>query len=218
MKILSSFFPAICTSPHQNGVTDCSLLAAPGPLADANSKQPGDTAPSMGPTKGNADSGSCASSTHSPAKLRPCRHSSSDQEYIPHMEVSDPQSTKPPEVLWSDSIVAHPTTGKPVSDTALLLMSLHVSLKYDLLSCFHQYKTEVQELGDSVGHIEEKMCEMTTSFNILVDSHASQQDDPFKLNAKLADLEERSCHNNLTIQGIPESSQAQQLSVTFSVL
>lgn len=97
--------------------------------------------------------------------------------------------------------------GQPVSDTTLkvMLLSLRASLKPDLLSSITHCKLELQELGDRVGHMEDKMCEVTTSFNALVDSHADHWDELASLRAKVADLEDRACQNNMKIRGIPES-------------
>lgn len=58
--------------------------------------------------------------------------------------------------------------------------------------------------------VEHKMCKVTTSFNSLVDSHASHQNYLMFLKAKGADLEDKS-RRNLKIRGIPETVQAAQL-------
>lgn len=62
-----------------------------------------------------------------------------------------------------------------------------------------------------MNQVEDKMCEVTSSFNALVDSHTSHQNDLMFLKAKVADLEDRSCRNNLKIRGIPETVQTHQL-------
>lgn len=62
-----------------------------------------------------------------------------------------------------------------------------------------------------MNQVEDKMCEVTYSFNALVDSRTSHQNDLMFLKAKVADLEDRSCLNNLKIRGIPETVQTHQL-------
>lgn len=53
-----------------------------------------------------------------------------------------------------------------------MLHSLRIPLNSEMVACVHQYKIEVQELGERVGHAEDKMCEFTSTFNTLVDAHA----------------------------------------------
>lgn len=59
--------------------------------------------------------------------------------------------------------------------------------------------------------VEDKMYEVTSSFNALVNSHTSHQDNLNFLKAKVADLEDRPHRNNLKISGIPETVQTHQL-------
>lgn len=92
-----------------------------------------------------------------------------------------------------------------------MLLSLRASLQADLFYCCHEGKTEVQDLGDSLDHVEDKMGEYVTSFNTLVDAHEAQKEDLTWIKNKLADLEDRSRCNNLTIRGIPEMVSVSQL-------
>lgn len=55
------------------------------------------------------------------------------------------------------------------------------------------------------------MCNVTSSFNSLVDSHSSHQDVIASMQAKIADLEDRSRRNNLKLRGVPEDVQPNQL-------
>lgn len=69
-----------------------------------------------------------------------------------------------------------------------------------MLSCIHGFKGELQEVGERVRQIEDKMGEYAS----LVDAHEAHR---YKLHwhkAKVADLEDRSRWNDLKIRGIPE--------------
>lgn len=89
-----------------------------------------------------------------------------------------------------------------------MLLSLRASLQSDLMSYLHQCNADILELGGGVGHIEDKMCDLTSSFNVLVDSHASHQDELSILKAKIVD---RSHCNKLKSTGILASIHIQFL-------
>lgn len=55
------------------------------------------------------------------------------------------------------------------------------------------------------------MCQVTSFFNVLVDSHSSHQEVICKLLSKLTDLEDCSCKNNLKMSEIPESISSHKL-------
>lgn len=63
----------------------------------------------------------------------------------------------------------------------------------------------MDDLGERVDHIENKMAEFTTAHNGLVDAQNQLDDDFHSLSAKVADLEDRSRRNNIKFRGIPES-------------
>lgn len=50
-----------------------------------------------------------------------------------------------------------------------------------------------------------------SSYNSLVDAHNDQSEEVTWLEAKVTDLEDRSCRNNVKIWGIPEAIQSEQL-------
>lgn len=60
-------------------------------------------------------------------------------------------------------------------------------------------------MGDRVQYMETKMEECTDTVNDLVGAYTEQKDDNLWIKAKLADLEDCSCRNNIKIQGVPES-------------
>lgn len=69
------------------------------------------------------------------------------------MEVSAAQASE--STSQSDPIGAFPTSGQPVSDTMLkdMLLSLRSFLHANMLSCIHQFKAEIQGLGDRVTRV-----------------------------------------------------------------
>lgn len=80
-----------------------------------------------------------------------------------------------------------------------MLVSLWAFLHADLMECVTNFKSEVQELGGRVDHIEHKMGEFAASHNILIDAHSEQDDEMEKLKAKLAEKEDRSRRNNVKL-------------------
>lgn len=69
----------------------------------------------------------------------------------------------------------------------------------------HNFSTEISFLGERVTNIEQKLGEVTSSFNDLVDDQNEEAEDIEWMKAKISDLEDRSRRNNLKIRGIPES-------------
>lgn len=64
-------------------------------------------------------------------------------------------------------------TNQPVSDSTLkdMLVSLRSSLHADRIECMRGFKTDINELGERVDHVEHKMGDFASSFNSLVDAH-----------------------------------------------
>lgn len=113
----------------------------------------------------------------------------------------------------SDPIASFPTSGQPVSDTTLkdMLLFLRASLQHDFLSGIHQYRIEVQELGERVYQVEDKMSDFASSFNKLVNAYDVHSEDLSCIKFALADMEDRSGCNKLKIRRIPESVSRSQL-------
>lgn len=55
-----------------------------------------------------------------------------------------------------------------------MLICLRSSLQSDTLSCVHQFRTELQDLGDRVNQVESSLVEYTSSFNTMIDAHEVQ--------------------------------------------
>lgn len=101
-----------------------------------------------------------------------------------------------PEIIYT-----FPTANQPISESTLkdMLVSLCNSLHADMMKCMRSFKTKVNELGERVDHVEQKMGEHASSYNLLVDAHNDQSDEVTWLKAKVADLEDRSRRNNLKL-------------------
>lgn len=63
----------------------------------------------------------------------------------------------------------------------------------------------IDDLGEWVNHVEQKMGELSEAHNGLIDAHNHLGDDVSSLAAKLADLEDRNRMNNVRFRGVPES-------------
>lgn len=81
-----------------------------------------------------------------------------------------------------------------------------------MLILLHKFKHLVSTLENKVSHIETNMAAIATTVNNLVDAHDDHDEEQQWIKDKIADIEDRSCHNNLKICGIPESVQAPELS------
>lgn len=112
-----------------------------------------------------------------------------------------------------DPIAAFPTSDRPVSDTVLkdMLMSLKASLHADMTAGINHCHREVQALGSRVDNVEQRMSDLTSSFNTMVDAQSNHSEEIAWLKNKVADLEDRSRRRNLKIRGIPETIPATQL-------
>lgn len=116
-----------------------------------------------------------------------------------------------------DSINDFPTLNQPLMDTTLkdMLVSLRTTLHAVMLAITQQFKSEVTAVSNRVTHIESKMGEFTTTFNEMVDAQNDRDDEIVQIKTKLADLEDRSRHNNVKIWGIPESVKPPDLKNYF---
>lgn len=64
---------------------------------------------------------------------------------------------------------------------------------------------EIEDLGERVDYIENKMTDFTNAHNKLVDDHFALKEEVKQLKLKVADLEDRSKRNNVKLRGIPEN-------------
>lgn len=73
-----------------------------------------------------------------------------------------------------NSIAAYPTTNQPVLDTTLrdMLLTLQTSIHFNISKMMHHITSEMTCMGERVTIIENKMGEVTSSFNTLVDAQS----------------------------------------------
>ncbi|XP_040270366.1 uncharacterized protein LOC120986071 [Bufo bufo] len=134
-----------------------------------------------------------------------------DNNQSPSYEVGASASPSP----HTMGVFAHIPTSNDVITVDLMkemLMALNGSIKADITQMCNALSTNIEELGDRVNHIENKMAEYAGAHNTLVDAHNSQEDDITAIKAKLADLEDRSRRNNVEFRGIPETVPPGELS------
>lgn len=66
-----------------------------------------------------------------------------------------------------------------------------------MMNFMNQSKKEIDDLGDRVEHVENKMCDFTEAHNKLVDAHFDVENEIKNLKLKVADLEDKSRRNNI---------------------
>lgn len=94
----------------------------------------------------------------------------------PEMEVSGPHNPDTAhDALEGDPMVDFPISDKPISDMMLkdMLLSLRSFLHADMIKGINKCTREVQALGHRVDHMEKKMDEYTSSYNIRVEAHST---------------------------------------------
>ncbi|XP_031747289.1 uncharacterized protein LOC116406722 [Xenopus tropicalis] len=70
---------------------------------------------------------------------------------------------------------------------------------------------EVRQLEGRTDHLENKMAELVSSHNELIDANSTLESEVDKLTNKLADIEDRNRRNNLRIRGVPEQIKMEDL-------
>lgn len=108
------------------------------------------------------------------------------------------------QALYS-SMASFPTSGQPVIDTTQkdMLLSLQTSLMTDLSSLFSKKSSDIHSLDDGVTCIEKGMNECTSTVNEVIEVYDDVREEQAWMQAKLADLEDRSCRNSVKLRGIP---------------
>ncbi|XP_040294375.1 uncharacterized protein LOC121005667 [Bufo bufo] len=140
------------------------------------------------------------SKTRSPAKQKPRM----DNNQTPSYEVGASTSLSP----HTMGVFAQIPTSNDIITVNLMkemLMALKCSIKADIAQMCNAISTNLDELGERVNPIENKMVEYANAHNTLVDAHNSQEDDITAIKAKLADLEDSTRGNNVKFRGIPET-------------
>lgn len=135
--------------------------------------------------------------SRSPVKSKPCLEPGnlSNKMSTGHNSLEDMKELV-------DTINVFPTANQSPSDTTLkdMLVSLGSSLHTDMMECLKNFNNEVGEHPGRVDHIEHKMGEFAPFHNSLIDAHNDRNDKVTWLKAKIADLVDRSCRNNVKIR------------------
>lgn len=77
-------------------------------------------------------------------------------------------------------------------------------IQNDLQSTFQKLQCELTSLGNHTSHVENKMVEMITAHNEIVDVTNAMEEEIAVLKIKIADMEDCDRHNNILLRGIPE--------------
>lgn len=86
-----------------------------------------------------------------------------------------------------------------------MLLSLKRDIQNDLHSSVAKLNIQSKTLEERTDHVERKMGEFVKTVIKLVDCHYEQSEDIQRLKDKVADLEDRSCRNNLKLREVPET-------------
>lgn len=86
-----------------------------------------------------------------------------------------------------------------------MLLSLRGAIQHVLQSYMNKTNVEIDALGERVDYVESKMGDFSAVHNDLVDAHFELEEEIKHLKLKVADLEDRSRHNNIKFRGIPKN-------------
>lgn len=117
----------------------------------------------------------------------------------------------------SDILETFQNTNQAVYETFLkemmivLRSSRSSGIQLSLTAAFNKQMSVIDDLGERVNHVEQKMGEFSKPHNRLVDAHNHLEDNLSSLVAKLADLEDRNRRNNMKFRGVPESVPPSEL-------
>lgn len=92
-----------------------------------------------------------------------------------------------------------------------MLISLKQSLYTDLSAAVSSLASVVQQQDQRLQHVENKMSDLFTAHNDMVDVCTEHEDEMQAIHLKLADLEDRSRRNNIKFRNVPESVQPPEL-------
>lgn len=147
-----------------------------------------------------------SSASNSPAKSRTRLDSGISAL---HPAAGDAELVPPDDVLN-----AFPTSNQAVSESFLkeMMLALRSSIQQSFTSVLNKQMSVIDDLGDRVNHVEQKMGEFSEAHNGLVDAHGTLEEEVSALTAKLADLEDRNRRNNVKFRGVPESVSPAELS------
>lgn len=133
--------------------------------------------------------------------MRQRKRLSESEEHVSHINIDcDSVVSNNP---YEEKLDSFPTSGKATLDTDMkeMLKSLRGAIQYDMKAFMQKSKLKMDEVGERVDYIENKITDFTEAHN----DHFELEDEPKRLKYKVADLEDRSRRNNIRFCGSPEN-------------
>ncbi|CAH2300662.1 Hypothetical predicted protein [Pelobates cultripes] len=94
---------------------------------------------------------------------------------------------------------------------AAMLQDLRTSMKTDFQAAVSDMRKDTHEVGTRVNALEEKTDELCHMNDTIVEKIQRMEADNKRLMENLADLEDRSRHNNICVRGVPETVTQEEL-------
>lgn len=135
-----------------------------------------------------------SSSSASPMKSRPRR-----DDDIRGQKPRIPFILPPPDIQHPSAIDNFPASDQHISEQTMknMLISLKQTLYSDLSATVFFLATVLQHQDQRLQHVENKMSDLFTAYNDIVDACTEHEDEMQAINLKLADLQVRSRRNNI---------------------
>ncbi|CAH2225898.1 Hypothetical predicted protein [Pelobates cultripes] len=99
-----------------------------------------------------------------------------------------------------------------------MLQELRSSMKEDLQLAVNDIRREVHEVGSRLNALEEKTDDLCLANDGILERVHKLEEEQMHLTVKLADLEDRSCRNNIRVRGVPETILGADLPVYLQQL
>lgn len=90
-----------------------------------------------------------------------------------------------------------------------MFLSLQNDLRNELRNSFSNHHSRIDQVEEYTEDLERLISEHFAAYNEIADAHDHQVEEIRFLQAKVADLEDRSRRNNIKFRGIPETVKAQ---------
>lgn len=141
----------------------------------------------------------------SPPKQK--RKIDTEEDKVSDIDIDEVTETEAEINPFDEKLDAFPTSGKALIDSDMkeMLKSLRGAIQHDMKSFMQKSKREIDDLGDRVDYIENKLTDFTDAHNELVDDHFALEEEVKQLKLKVTDLEDRARRNNIKFRGIPEN-------------
>ncbi|KAM4038336.1 uncharacterized protein ACNLHF_016640 [Anomaloglossus baeobatrachus] len=109
--------------------------------------------------------------------------------------------------------IALAAAGEPLNEHTMkqLMSEIMSTFKKDMQNMLRSMQRDINAVEERTTHIEDKMAELTTAHNDVVDSVVSIDEEVDALKLKVADMEDRSRRNNVRLRGIAEMVKTEDL-------